>query len=107
MTTVRSFDHGKIFYAVDGDTLDIELDLGFYVKFKQRFRMLRIDAPERGQPGYAEATLHLKSYEGRACVIQSTKTDKYGRYLVELTVDGLNINQDMLDLGLAVPYVLR
>ena len=101
---VRIFDYGVIRYVVDGDTLDIQLDLGFSVKATQRFRLLRIDTPERGQLGYAEATMYLKSFEGRPCIVHSTKTDKYGRYLAELFVDGASVNQRMLDLRLAIPY---
>ena len=101
---IRTFEHATIAYVVDGDTLDLVLDLGFSITLKQRFRMLRIDTPERGQPGWAEARDHLANYVGMRVVIQSRKIDKYGRYLCELFVADININGEMLALGLAAPY---
>ena len=36
----------RVINVVDGDTFDAEIDLGFYVKTTQRFRLSRIDTPE-------------------------------------------------------------
>jgi micrococcal nuclease len=36
----------KIINVVDGDTIDIELDLGFNIKMKERVRLLGLDTPE-------------------------------------------------------------
>jgi endonuclease YncB( thermonuclease family) len=101
---IRIFPYATIYNVVDGDTCDIELDLGFTVKVKTRFRLAHLNAPEVGTPGGAASTEFLKGFLGKPVVVESTKTDKYGRYLAVLTVDGLNINQFMLDNQLAVPY---
>ena len=36
----------KVLNVVDGDTIDIELDLGFHIKVKERVRLLGVDTPE-------------------------------------------------------------
>lgn len=103
---IRNFEYATITNVVDGDTCDIEVDLGFSMKVHHRFRLAHINTPERGQPGWQEATDYLKQFVGKPCVIDVTKLDKYGRYLADISVEGVvNINQTMLDLGLAVPYM--
>jgi micrococcal nuclease len=103
---IRTFEYAVITNAVDGDTCDIEVDLGFSVKVKHRFRLARINTPERGQPGWQEATDFLKSYVGVPLNrIEVTKLDKYGRYLAELyATPALSINQLILDKHLGVLY---
>lgn len=109
MKTIKSsrrFDYTTVVNVIDGDTLDIDIDLGFTCRSKQRFRLARIDTPERGQPGWAEATEFLKrSALGRTASLEVTKTDKYGRYLCELFIDGVNVNDLLLASGLAKLYV--
>ena len=34
--------------VVDGDTLDVVIDLGFYIKIKERIRLEGVDTPELG-----------------------------------------------------------
>lgn len=103
--TVRTFQYAVILHVVDGDTCDIMVDLGFGVAIKQRFRLANINTPERGQPGWQEATDFLTTFVGRPLVIVVTKLDKYGRYLAELLEGDVSINQLLLDKGLAVRYV--
>lgn len=103
---IWTFEHAHITYVVDGDTLDIELDLGFSIRVKHRFRMLGIDTPERGQPGWLEARAHLEQFIGQPiCRLEVTKQDKYGRYLVTLFMQpDRSVNVQMLELGLASIY---
>ena len=80
---------------VDGDTVDMVVDLGFRISTHQRFRLLGdalapiIDTPERGEPGYVEARKVSESIHppGSSVIISTEKPlsgDKYGRYLVLL-----------------------
>ena len=72
---------------VDGDTVDLIVDLGFNMTTKQRFRLLDIDTPERGQVNYDVARRCAESIHpaGSSLEITSIKSvDKYGRYLVKL-----------------------
>ena len=83
----------KLIRAVDGDTIDCEVDLGFTVFVRIRFRLAGVDTPERGQPGFHEATDELVGLlEGVSddegwFTVRSTKTGKYGRWLCD--IDGV------------------
>lgn len=95
---------------VDGDTVDMLVDLGFRMTTHQRFRLLGdaetpiIDTPERGEPRYAEARQVAESVHppGAAVVIVTEKPlsgDKYGRYLVLLP----EVNAALRAAGLVKP----
>lgn len=95
----------KLNRVVDGDTVDLDVDLGYSITTKQRFRLLGIDTPERGQVGFNEAKRKMEELlQGQSIIVVSTKEGKYGRYLGQLYVGTTDINQTMLDLGLAVSY---
>lgn len=85
---------------VDGDTLDVT-----YKGTTERIRMLCINTPERGRPGYAEATNALRKLVERGAVrLEFEKPGKeerggYGRLLAYLFVDDLNVNVEMVRLG--------
>jgi endonuclease YncB( thermonuclease family) len=49
----------RVVKVVDGDTVDLELDLGFHCSITERFRLKDIDAPEHGQEGYYKSKLAL------------------------------------------------
>jgi micrococcal nuclease len=104
---------GLVTRVVDGDTVDVSIDLGFKIYFKQRFRLLGIDAPElrRGNEESKmrgrEATEWLKNrILNKAVLIQTEKdrTGKYGRYLCRIIFEDVNINDEMVKLGHAVVY---
>lgn len=78
----------KVTRIVDGDTLDAEVDLGFHMKANLRFRLARIDTPERGQPGFTEATDRVKEIcpPGTEVVISTEKAGGFGRWLAEVLV---------------------
>lgn len=78
--------NGVVLRWVDGDTVDIMVDLGFTVSVRQRFRLLGVNTPEKGEDGYVEATELSNAYVpvGSKVILQSKKTDKYGRYLAEV-----------------------
>ncbi len=92
---------------VDGDTVDCEVDLGFYTIGRQRFRLDGINTPERGQSGYAEAILLANEVcpVGVKVEIESVKTEKFGRWLaVVWPKDGQSVNSRLLAAGLAKAY---
>jgi micrococcal nuclease len=96
----------KVLRVVDGDTADVEFDLGFQVKLKHRVRLVGIDAPERGTPGYRESADRLTQLTlPNDLEAKVWKLDKYGRYLADLVdPDGNSINQRMILEGYAKPY---
>lgn len=95
----------KVINVVDGDTVDVLVDLGFSMLSKQRIRLAGIDTPERGQVGYTEASVKLSELVlDKDIELKTTKPSKYGYYLGDLIVNGSSINQQMIELGLAKPY---
>lgn len=80
---------------VDGDTVDVIIDLGFDVHVKQRLRLLDVYAAERGQPLGPLHTSQLKEMlpVGEEVLIITDKTDKYGRYVATIWKDEININE--------------
>jgi micrococcal nuclease len=91
---------------IDGDTIDVMLDLGFKVFTLQRLRLLAIDAPERGQPGHLEATHELAELlnpTGRQqpLILHTIKRDGFGRWLATVWVEGsdTSINDQMIERG--------
>ena len=98
--------------VVDGDTVDVTLDLGFDVKLhKQRVRLHGIDTPESRTRNLAEKKLGLAAKERlkELCVgtfkVKSLGKGKYGRILgIPYTEDGQDICKMLIDEGHAVEY---
>jgi micrococcal nuclease len=100
---------------IDGDTIDVDIDLGFDVKIKQRVRLYGINTPEvrtkdlnEKQKGI-EATEYLKKILPKEFIIQTilNKRGKYGRVLGILWVNEENINERMVNEGYATKYNTR
>lgn len=92
---------------VDGDTAWLTIDLGFRMSATTDFRLYGINTPERGQPGYAEATARANALApaGSTVLVTTYKNpDKYGRWLVEIFASTIDVNQTLVSEGLAVPY---
>jgi micrococcal nuclease len=93
---------------VDGDTVDLIIDLGFTLAFKHRCRVWGVNTPERGNPGYAEATSFCRSMapENSKIVVKTYRdtADKYGRYLVNILIGGTSLSELLVEAKLAVPY---
>ncbi len=101
--------------VVDGDTIDVTLDLGFDILHKCRVRLYAIDTPEsrtrnkdeKARGKMAAAFLKEAIEDGEKVVIQTKLKDskgKYGRVLGDVVVDNKNINQMMIKCHLAVAY---
>lgn len=94
-----------VFNVVDGDTVDVTVDLGFKVYTRQRIRLARIDTPERGQPGFDEAGDFLRELIlGKTVTLKTYKASKWGYFLGDIILDGEDINQRMLNEHMAKPY---
>lgn len=95
----------------DGDTVSLDLDLGYEIHAHVNCRMNGIDAPELSTADgkVSAAYLQKRLPLGTAVTVQTVKgdeNDKYGRYLAEVFVEGQtkSVNQEMIDQGLAKPY---
>lgn len=101
--------------VVDGDTVDLSVDLGFNIHMAHRFRLRGVDTPEIfGVPkesaeferGSAAKARVQELLMGKDLEVKTEKdrTDKYGRYVADIWVDGVDVGQALLDEGLASQY---
>lgn len=102
--------------VIDGDTVDVDIDLGFYVWIrKQRIRLVGIDVPEVTGDARREglaATAHLKSLiENESIILRTIKgndggdrDDSFGRWLGTIYHGDMDVNVEMLRSGHAVAY---
>ena len=108
----------KVENVVDGDTIDVLIDLGFDILFASRVRLAGIDTPESRTKDLAEKALGLeaKEYlkkalkEAKSVVIKTEKMDsseKYGRILgwVYINGDTVSLNDMMINDGYAWGYL--
>ena len=107
----------KVHKVVDGDTIDVDIDLGFSVSFFSRVRLAGIDTPESRTTDAKEKALGLEVKEklkkelaaAKDVVIKTEKPDsseKYGRILGWVFLDGadLSLNQKLINEGYAWTY---
>ena len=108
----------KVTNVVDGDTIDVDIDLGFSISYSQRVRLAGIDTPESRTSDKAEKVLGLESKEflkskikdAKTVVIKTEKMDsseKYGRILGWVYLDGssISVNEQMISEGYAWGYM--
>ena len=108
----------KVLKVVDGDTIDVDIDLGFNISYYQRVRLAGIDTPESRTTDLAEKALGLEVKErvkhlidnAKKIVIKTEKPDsseKYGRILGWLYLDGAetSVNHALVADGYAWEYM--
>ena len=108
----------KVTKVVDGDTIDVEIDLGFDISFSSRVRLAGIDTPESRTTDKAEKELGLEVKKKLGELISNAKTvvirtekmdssEKYGRILGWLYLDGeaLSVNEALVAGGYAWGYL--
>jgi len=108
----------KVENVVDGDTIDVLIDLGFDILFQSRVRLAGIDTPESRTKDLAEKALGLEAKEylkkaikdAKSVVIKTEKMDsseKYGRILGWVYVNGdtESLNDKMINDGYAWGYM--
>jgi len=108
----------KVLKVVDGDTIDVDIDLGFDISYTQRVRLAGIDTPESRTTDKKEKALGLevkdrlkKAIDAATNVVIKTEkpdsSEKYGRILgwVFLDDNKVSINQTLIDEGYAWGYM--
>lgn len=104
--------YAKVNRVIDGDTVNMTIDLGFNIYTTTNCRLAFINAYELKDK---DDTKKAKAYEAKDYLtflltkdlkveIISHDLDKYGRPIVEIFITGRSINHDLLDKGLALPY---
>lgn len=108
-TTYESEIAGTCTYIVDGDTIDVEI-MRNNISETIRVRLVGVNTPERNQNGYSTS----KRFMEKICLNQELylnidnekQTDKYGRTLALVIIDGKNLNEILVQEGLAeVMYI--
>jgi micrococcal nuclease len=108
----------KVTGVVDGDTIDVELDLGFNISYSQRVRLAGIDTPESRTTDKKEKALGLESKQRLKDVLSKAQvivirtelpdsSEKYGRILGWLFLDGAekSVNEALVADGYAWGYL--
>jgi len=105
----------KITRVVDGDTIDVDIDLGFGITISHRIRLKGINAPEtktldleeKNKGIQARLWLEKELSKPGEWVIETTKEDKYGRMLGTLRLVGepITVNEKMLNEGIVKPFM--
>jgi len=104
--------------VVDGDTIDVLIDLGFDILFASRVRLAGIDTPESRTTDKAEKALGIEAKEylkkqlkdAKSVVIRTEKmnsSEKYGRILGWVYINGESesVNNKMINDGYAWGYL--
>ncbi len=87
--------------VIDGDTVELQNNI--------EVRLLGINAPERGQPYYQEATTRLRELvEGKKVIFENDIQDKdrYGRLLRYLFINDSFVNLQLVEEGYATVYII-
>lgn len=109
--------NAKVVRVVDGDTIEVLVDLGFEVHILQTLRLNRIDAYETSLRGGTSEEQKLLGIAGKEflktvlpkdakVLIKTEKSDKYDRYLAEVFMNEheheINVNELMVNKGYAI-----
>ena len=101
---------------IDGDTVDVTIDLGFEMTTKQRIRLYGINTPESRTRDLEEKKRGLAAKDrvielignceelSIKTIINKKARGKYGRILADVLADGINVNQTLVSEGHAVEY---
>ena len=106
--------NAKVIRVIDGDTVELDIDLGFTIHWKSSCRLYGVNTPELKSSDKDE---RLKALEAKNFLIQelpvgsdvtinSKKLDKYGRPLVEVINNHINIYQMNINQILAKEYII-
>lgn len=110
----------QVLRVVDGDTLELEVDLGFYVYHHIRVRLLDVDTPEiygvkktseeyqRGKVASAQVNEWIDTFAKEGAVLVKTyKAGKYGRWLAHIMdiTGNHSLNEYLYELGYGTEQV--
>lgn len=106
----------KVLEVIDGDTIEVLIDLGFKSFMKDRLRLARIDAYEtrlgqgrdelhkaKGLEAKEWLRLYLESHSNDVFITTAKRPGKYGRWIAEVFVEEngnlININDLIVEKG--------
>lgn len=91
----------EVLRIVDGDTIRLRLDLGWYVYTEKNCRITGVNAPELRTPMGKNAAAWAREQLpiGMPCVFESHELDKYGRPLGRLLYPADGAGAELVDFG--------
>lgn len=98
--------------AIDGDTIEVKIDLGFRLHRTERVRVLGCNCPERTDAGWEAAKLFTEEWlyiyggdqTGKpGLMLHTSKGDSFGRWLAVVEAVGHSLGDDLIQAGHAVP----
>ena len=112
MSLMYEYQIKEVVKVIDGDTIDIIIDLGFGLTKKERVRLAGIDTPESRTKDLeekkfgleAKAFLERRLSECENLWVSTEKDGKYGRMLGNVWCGITNINEEMVGRGYAWEY---
>ena len=103
----------RLLRVVDGDTVDLILDLGFDIHLNQRVRLAGLNAPEMNTPGGRIAkewvanwfqAFNVGPWPYTATTQPGPARDKYGRWIADIRAADSHLNAALLAAGQALPW---
>jgi micrococcal nuclease len=110
---VPPINEGHVIKVYDGDTITIVSKLPYSgsPKYKFSVRLAGIDSAEMSSKNVNEKAKAIEARDalsskimGKNVTLTNVKTEKYGRILADVHLDGLHLNEWMIKNGFAVPY---
>ena len=107
----------RVLRVVDGDTCDLNISMGFNTSIQERFRLLGVDTPETfgvkktsdeykaGKAAVDFVKTFFKQGDWVEVKVFFGRREKYGRWLCELFVDGISVNEQLLIKDHAKPAI--
>lgn len=92
--------------VIDGDTYELDLDLGFHVHHHTTIRILGWDAAESNTPkGKEVIPVVISLFAAATMILVSTEKDAqtFARWLGRISLDGQDLGETLAARGLVVP----
>jgi len=110
--------NATVIRVVDGDSVWLDVDVGFHMSYKYNFRLGGINTPElrssdsveKAAAYAAKARLEELLPEGSQVLIKTDKPGKYGRWIAQVytqaavALNQVSVNEILLSEGHAMPY---
>ena len=105
-----AYEHVEVLRVLDGDTVELRIDMGNSIHWTGKFRLYGVDTPE--VHGDTEAAGQMAADYLRAVIaafgileVQTFKPDKFGRWLAKIQLrDGRDVSECLVNAGHAVGY---
>ena len=103
-----TYFHVEVIRVIDGDTVELNIDMGNSTFWRDKFRLIGINAADENKEGKAAAdaatAFMVDVLKEEVLAVHTKGKDKYGRWLCSIFTAKGNVNLRMIEAGHAVPY---